>query len=88
MGDLAKGYAVGGNDFLNKPVDKEELFARVDTQIQLLKNNRQLIKNVDKLKQAQSQLVKSEKMASLATMVAGMARAVLVSGVVHTVNPD
>ncbi len=71
--DLAKGYEVGGNDFLTKPVDKRELFARVDMQLELLKSHRQLHENLSQLKQMQSQLVHAEKMSGLSTLVAGMA---------------
>ncbi|PCK07810.1 MAG: hypothetical protein COA42_12430 [Alteromonadaceae bacterium] len=71
--DLAKGYEVGGNDFLTKPVDKKELFARVNTHLNLLSINRQLQTNLGRLKQTQSQLVHAEKMSSLSTLVAGLA---------------
>ena len=71
--DLAKGYEVGGNDFLTKPVDKKELYARVEMQLSLLSVNRQLQENLALLKQTQSQLVHSEKMSSLITLVTGLA---------------
>ena len=38
--DLETAYAVGGNDFLNKPVSKEELLTRVGTHLRLLKISR------------------------------------------------
>jgi len=71
--DLQEGYAVGGNDYLNKPVAKEELFARIDTQLALLQAQRDLKESLAQLKSAQSQLVHNEKMSSLSTLVRGMA---------------
>ncbi|PCK07907.1 MAG: hypothetical protein COA42_11775, partial [Alteromonadaceae bacterium] len=90
VGDLEAGYAAGGNDFLTKPVAKEELFARIKTHLQLLDVNRHIEAEVlqrtqdlsvsykeieqayDHLKQTQSQLVQSEKMSALGTLVAGV----------------
>ncbi|PCK08107.1 MAG: hypothetical protein COA42_10685, partial [Alteromonadaceae bacterium] len=45
--DLAESYAAGGNDFLTKPIAKEELFARIKTQLQLLHIHRRIEKEVD-----------------------------------------
>ncbi len=42
LSDLAEGYRAGGNDFLTKPIAKEELLARMQTHLQLLNTNRQL----------------------------------------------
>jgi two-component system sensor histidine kinase ChiS len=36
--DLEVGYSVGGSDFLTKPVSREELLSRVETQLRLTKN--------------------------------------------------
>jgi signal transduction histidine kinase/ligand-binding sensor domain-containing protein len=57
--DIVAAFNEGGNDFLSKPVSKGELLARVKTHLQLL--------------ETQSQLIQSEKMASLGTLVAGVA---------------
>lgn len=38
--DLETAYAVGGNDFLTKPISKEELLARVNTHLKLLEISR------------------------------------------------
>ncbi len=82
--DMVVGFDVGGNDFITKPVAKEELLARVKLHLQLLEVNRTLEQKVQERTQSlqekhehlqvtQSQLVQSEKMASLSTLVAGMA---------------
>lgn len=44
--DLVMGFDVGGNDFLTKPIEKEELLARVATHLQLLDATRHLDKKV------------------------------------------
>jgi signal transduction histidine kinase/ligand-binding sensor domain-containing protein len=56
--DLVDAFVSGGSDFISKPVSKAELMARVKTHLQL--------------KNAQIQLIQSERMAVLKTLVAGM----------------
>ncbi|PCK07310.1 MAG: hypothetical protein COA42_14905, partial [Alteromonadaceae bacterium] len=84
INDLVVGFAAGANDFITKPVAKEELLARVGVHLQLLEVNRNLEQKVidrtealnkkhELLKHTQSQLVHSEKMAGLSTLVAGVA---------------
>ncbi len=43
MDDLAKGFAVGGSDFLPKPVDRQELNARVTLHLKMLEQNRKIV---------------------------------------------
>ncbi|MFT5163459.1 MAG: signal transduction histidine kinase/ligand-binding sensor domain-containing protein [Alteromonadaceae bacterium] len=68
--DVLQSFAVGGNDFLTKPVAKQELLARVETHLKLLDINREL---ADKVAAQTVTLVQSEKMASLGTLTAGVA---------------
>lgn len=42
MNDLVTGFALGANDFLRKPIAREELLARVHTHLQLLNVHRNL----------------------------------------------
>ncbi len=44
--DLVTGFSLGANDFLTKPVSRDELLARVNTHLQLLEVNRNLEKKV------------------------------------------
>ncbi len=42
IADIEMGYSVGANDFLSKPIAKEELLSRVETHLELLESNRHL----------------------------------------------
>ncbi|QTD48645.1 response regulator [Sulfidibacter corallicola] len=46
VGDLMSGFASGGNDYLTKPILKQELLARVETQLDLRHFNRSLEEKV------------------------------------------
>ena len=48
VGDLVAGFEVGANDYLTKPITREELLSRVKTHIQLLAFNRTLEQKVEK----------------------------------------
>ncbi len=39
VNDMSEAYASGGNDFLNKPIAKEELYIRLETQLKLLESH-------------------------------------------------
>ncbi|OGR37037.1 MAG: hypothetical protein A2051_08665 [Desulfovibrionales bacterium GWA2_65_9] len=75
-----KGFAVGGADYITKPFDIDEVRARVRTHLELLgaqneleRRNSALNDALLQLKNAQSQLVVSEKMAALGVLAAGVA---------------
>ena len=61
---------MGGVDYVSKPIQEKELFARIETHLEirrlqkhLQEKNNKLVATLQQLKQAQSQLVQSEKMA-------------------------
>ncbi|MDJ0510240.1 MAG: response regulator [Crocosphaera sp.] len=77
--DKVKAFEMGGVDYVSKPIQEKELFARVETHLQirrlqqhLQEKNQNLATAFKQLKQAQSQLVQSEKMAALGQLVAGI----------------
>jgi len=47
IGDLVTGFECGANDYLTKPINREELLSRVKTHLQLLDINRNLEKKVE-----------------------------------------
>lgn len=78
--DKVEAFSAGGVDYLTKPFQIEELSARIKThinlhryQIEIEQKNIELQQILDKLKKTQTQLVQSEKMASLGVLTAGIA---------------
>lgn len=81
-----EGFSVGGVDYVSKPIEPEELYARINTHITIksLKETLQedlVLKNrlIEEIKEkteelifAQEHLLESQKLASLAYLVSGM----------------
>ncbi|BAY09387.1 hybrid sensor histidine kinase/response regulator [Calothrix sp. NIES-2098] len=82
-----KGLQMGAVDYITKPIQVEEVLARVNAHLALRNTQKKLIQEVterrqaeaelqkilQELQQAQTQLVQSEKMSSLGELVAGVA---------------
>ena len=73
LDDRVKGLDNGADDFLSKPIETEELLARVRAGLRLRGLTQQLERTLQDLQQTQTQLVQSEKMSSLGQLVAGIA---------------
>lgn len=80
MTDRITGLDSGADDFISKPIEIEEILARVRSGLRiqnlnqaLLKSNQQLVQALSNLQQAQVQLIQHEKMLSLVQFVAGIA---------------
>lgn len=82
--DKVKGLNLGAVDYITKPIQQEEVLARIRVHLQLRHLNQTLEAQVaqrtahltealEQLKQAQLQLVQSEKLSSLGQLVAGVA---------------
>ncbi len=71
--DKLKGFEVGGVDYVTKPIQHQEVLARVTTHLRIRDLTLNLNTKVAELTQTRSELVQSEKMASLGRLVAGFA---------------
>ncbi len=81
--DKVKGLSLGAVDYITKPIQHEEVLARIQIHLQLrnvktlesmvAKRTSELTQALENLKRAQVQLVQSEKMSSLGQLVAGVA---------------
>ncbi|QSJ19261.1 hybrid sensor histidine kinase/response regulator [Nostoc sp. UHCC 0702] len=78
--DKIKGFNLGAVDYITKPLQKEEILARVNVHLNLRNLNKQLAEKtteltiaLDQLQQSQLQLIQNEKMSTLGQLVAGVA---------------
>lgn len=71
--DRSQGFAAGVDDFLFKPIEAQDVLARVRLGLRVQELTQQRDRDRQDLQQIQSQLVHSEKMASLGVLVQGIA---------------
>ncbi len=78
--DKVKAFSMGGVDYITKPFQVEEVLARVKTHLQLRQlqqkleaQNQELQTSLKHLKLTQQELIRSEKLASLGQLIAGIA---------------
>lgn len=78
--DKVKGLNLGAVDYITKPIQHEEVLARIQVHLQLRHATRimeqrtdELNQSLESLKQAQLHLVQGEKMSALGQLVAGVA---------------
>ena len=78
--DKVRAFGEGGQDYITKPFQLEEVLARVNTHLELRRAQRELEKQNNALREAllqlkttQNQLIVSEKMAALGVLAAGVA---------------
>jgi len=71
--DKVKGFEAGGVDYVTKPIQQEEVFARITTHLRIRDLTIHLNAKVEELTKTRQELVQSEKMASLGRLVAGFA---------------
>jgi signal transduction histidine kinase len=83
--DKIKGFEAGGVDYITKPIQHEEVLARITTHLrirdltinlntkveELTQTRQELVQKVEELTQTRQELIQSEKMASLGRLVAG-----------------
>ncbi|AFY35096.1 sensor histidine kinase [Calothrix sp. PCC 7507] len=78
--DKVKGLSLGAVDYITKPIQLEDVLARVNVHLKLYKLHQkleqraaELATTVEQLQKSQFQLVQSEKMSALGELVAGVA---------------
>src|SRR5579871_4431665 len=71
--DIIAGLEAGANDFVTKPFDRGELRVRVQAGERIIKLEQTLAAQNKALREAQTALVQTEKLASLGQLAAGMA---------------
>jgi len=80
LDDKVRGFAAGAIDFIGKPYQPEEVLARTAAHIALARSQRalaaanaELVSTIAQLEAARAELRRSEKLAALGAMVAGVA---------------
>ncbi len=78
--DKVRAFDQGGQDYITKPFQIEEVLARVRTHLELQRarqeveaRNQALAEALEQLKKTQNQMIMSEKMAALGVLAAGVA---------------
>ena len=71
--DKIRGFEAGGVDYVTKPIQQEEVLARITTHLRIRDLTTKLNTKIKELTKTRKELVQSEKMASLGRMVAGFA---------------
>ena len=77
--DKVKGLSLGAVDYISKPFEAEEVLARVKVHLELRalhvtleRKNQQLSTALNKLKAAQQQIIKQEKLATIGALTTGI----------------
>ncbi|MDM8561995.1 response regulator [Candidatus Marithioploca araucensis] len=71
--DKVKGFEVGGVDYITKPIQHEEVLARITTHLRIRDLTISLNAKIEELTQTRHELIQSEKMAALGQLIAGIA---------------
>jgi len=78
--DKVRGFQAGAVDFIAKPYQSEEVLARTRAHIRLARtkaalesSNAELSRTLDELKSARQEILRSERLAALGALVAGIA---------------
>ncbi len=78
--DKVKGFEAGAVDYVTKPIQQQEIVARINTHLrieqqarELKETNETLFEKIDQLQRLQAQLLQQEKLAILGKLASGVA---------------